>query len=276
MVAGAGAGAPGWFVCGVFCGSMLWWTLLSCGAGSLRSILAARAHRLNQGAAVTLAAFGIWALWNAGKVIYPRTSGEHPAIADETSGHTLPTCTGLSRRGRRTVPASVGRRAVAAISGHDGVCRRACTLRQRDQRPGCNSRTSRRKWGQGNVGLWQARRVADGPVRAPGDHSPGTGSGGGDGSAIHAMRVRGVRAKVRSRGEMDLSDEEQRGPDTGGCAGAGGVLRQRHGVDVLAPGAVQPAEGWCAGKGRSRSVSRWGSMWCGEFGPELKRVFRRK
>ena len=65
LVASVGAGAPGWFVCGVFLGSMLWWTLLSCAAASLSGFLNGRARMLNRIAAVTLAVFGIVALWRA-------------------------------------------------------------------------------------------------------------------------------------------------------------------------------------------------------------------
>jgi len=66
MVASAGGGAPAWFVLGVFLGSMLWWTILSAGAhwsGAAKWLSGAMLSRLS---AVTLACFGVWAIWHKG------------------------------------------------------------------------------------------------------------------------------------------------------------------------------------------------------------------
>jgi threonine/homoserine/homoserine lactone efflux protein len=62
MVASVGAAAPGWFVAGVFLGSMAWWVLLSLTASRFAGALAHRGALLNRVAAVTLAAFGVWAI----------------------------------------------------------------------------------------------------------------------------------------------------------------------------------------------------------------------
>ena len=63
LVASVGANAPMYFVGGVFLGSMLWWVILSLAAGRLAGILKLRSLVLNRVAAVTLACFGIWAIW---------------------------------------------------------------------------------------------------------------------------------------------------------------------------------------------------------------------
>jgi putative LysE/RhtB family amino acid efflux pump len=64
MVASAGAGRPAQFVGGIFLGSMLWWTVLSFAAAWLRRWIEIRGVVLNRIAAVTLAAFGLWAIWS--------------------------------------------------------------------------------------------------------------------------------------------------------------------------------------------------------------------
>jgi putative LysE/RhtB family amino acid efflux pump len=66
MVASVGAEAPAYFVIGVFLGSMLWWTLLSMTSAWLAAFIGIRGAVLNRVAAVTLAAFGIWAIWSKG------------------------------------------------------------------------------------------------------------------------------------------------------------------------------------------------------------------
>ena len=63
LVASTGGTAPGYFVMGVFLGSMLWWTILSVTAGSMRRWVEIRGALLNRLSAVTLASFGIWAIW---------------------------------------------------------------------------------------------------------------------------------------------------------------------------------------------------------------------
>jgi threonine/homoserine/homoserine lactone efflux protein len=63
-VASSGADAPIQFVTGVFTGSMLWWTILSVTAGRLRSWMETRSFLLSKAAAVTLASFGIWAVFS--------------------------------------------------------------------------------------------------------------------------------------------------------------------------------------------------------------------
>jgi putative LysE/RhtB family amino acid efflux pump len=62
LLAATRPGAPGWFVTGVFLGSMLWWTMLSTAAGSVRSLIDIRPVVLSRLAALTLAAFGTWAI----------------------------------------------------------------------------------------------------------------------------------------------------------------------------------------------------------------------
>jgi putative LysE/RhtB family amino acid efflux pump len=66
MVASAGADAPAHFVLGVFLGSMLWWAMLSTTAAWLGGLIAIRGVVLNRLAAVTLASFGVWAIWSKG------------------------------------------------------------------------------------------------------------------------------------------------------------------------------------------------------------------
>jgi len=63
MVASTGAGAPVYFVAGVFLGSMLWWTILSATASSFGALIDPRGPWLGRLAAVTLACFGAWAIW---------------------------------------------------------------------------------------------------------------------------------------------------------------------------------------------------------------------
>jgi putative LysE/RhtB family amino acid efflux pump len=63
MIASAGSRSPGWFVIGVFSGSMLWWLTLSGAASSLTPYIAVRGVVLNRIAAITLAAFGLWTLF---------------------------------------------------------------------------------------------------------------------------------------------------------------------------------------------------------------------
>jgi threonine/homoserine/homoserine lactone efflux protein len=63
MVASSGASAPGHFVAGIFLGSMAWWTILSVAAGWVRRWVAIRGDMLNRVASVTLAGFGLWAIW---------------------------------------------------------------------------------------------------------------------------------------------------------------------------------------------------------------------
>jgi threonine/homoserine/homoserine lactone efflux protein len=56
-------GAPAWLVLGVFCGSALWWLLLSSGVGLLRARLDTRALRwVNRLSGGILLAFGVVAL----------------------------------------------------------------------------------------------------------------------------------------------------------------------------------------------------------------------
>ncbi|HEY4379337.1 MAG TPA: LysE family transporter [Acidobacteriaceae bacterium] len=63
LIASTGSAAPGWFVLGVFSGSLLWWLILCAGASSLAPYLAHRGAILNRVAAVTLATFGLWTLY---------------------------------------------------------------------------------------------------------------------------------------------------------------------------------------------------------------------
>ena len=62
LVASSGADSPGHFVAGVFLGSMLWWVILSHAASWLGHLVEIRATVLNRLSAVTLAAFGVWAI----------------------------------------------------------------------------------------------------------------------------------------------------------------------------------------------------------------------
>jgi putative LysE/RhtB family amino acid efflux pump len=63
LIASTGGRSPGWFVLGVFSGSMLWWITLSAAASSFAPRLAHRGALLNRIAAVTLAAFGLFTLY---------------------------------------------------------------------------------------------------------------------------------------------------------------------------------------------------------------------
>jgi|SRR5208283_1111814 len=62
MIAGVGTGAATHFVLGVFLGSMLWWSILSTTTAWMTAFFKLRGAVLNRVAAVTLAAFGIWAI----------------------------------------------------------------------------------------------------------------------------------------------------------------------------------------------------------------------
>jgi putative LysE/RhtB family amino acid efflux pump len=62
MIASTGADAPEWFVVGIFSGSMLWWIILSLTSAWLAVFIKLRGAVLNRVAAVTLGAFGIWAI----------------------------------------------------------------------------------------------------------------------------------------------------------------------------------------------------------------------
>lgn len=63
MVAGVGASAPGWFVGGVFTGSMVWWAMLSTAASLLRQKVTPGAFVwINRVAACVLFGFGVRAL----------------------------------------------------------------------------------------------------------------------------------------------------------------------------------------------------------------------
>ena len=64
MVASSGTQDPVWFVAGVFAGSMLWWTLLSATAAWLRSRIQTQAVLFSRLSALTLASFGVWAIWS--------------------------------------------------------------------------------------------------------------------------------------------------------------------------------------------------------------------
>ena len=60
---GNGYGSAGWLVLGVFCGSALWWLLLSSGVGLLRERIGPRALRwVNRISGATLLIFGLVAL----------------------------------------------------------------------------------------------------------------------------------------------------------------------------------------------------------------------
>jgi putative LysE/RhtB family amino acid efflux pump len=66
MIASTGVDAPIYFVAGVFLGSMLWWTLLSTAAAWLSAFVEVRGIVLNRIAAITLGAFGVWAIVGKG------------------------------------------------------------------------------------------------------------------------------------------------------------------------------------------------------------------
>ncbi|MBI4891637.1 MAG: LysE family transporter [Acidobacteria bacterium] len=66
LVAGAGAASPGWFMAGVFSGSLAWWLVLSSTASALRGRFpAASMVWLNRASAAVLFAFGVRALSTA-------------------------------------------------------------------------------------------------------------------------------------------------------------------------------------------------------------------
>lgn len=66
MVASTGTDAPAHFVTGVFLGSMLWWAILSMTGAWLRGFIEIRGVVLNRLAALTLASFGVRAIWSGG------------------------------------------------------------------------------------------------------------------------------------------------------------------------------------------------------------------
>jgi arginine exporter protein ArgO len=63
MVASVGIGAPGYFVAGVFTGSMTWWLVLSSTAAWIGGVVELRGTALDRLAAATLAGFGTYAIW---------------------------------------------------------------------------------------------------------------------------------------------------------------------------------------------------------------------
>lgn len=66
MVAGVGAADPGWFVAGVFTGSMAWWAILSTSASLLRQRVTPAAFVwINRAAAGVLFGFGLSVLSKA-------------------------------------------------------------------------------------------------------------------------------------------------------------------------------------------------------------------
>ncbi len=68
LVAGAGAASSGWFMAGVFTGSLAWWMLLSCSAAALRPRFpAAGMVWLNRLSALVLLGFGLRALNTAAR-----------------------------------------------------------------------------------------------------------------------------------------------------------------------------------------------------------------
>ena len=74
VFAGFGLGAAGSYaaaaalVAGVFTGSALWWLILSQGVGRARSLLSpSRLMAVNRISGSILAAFGVWAIWQAAK-----------------------------------------------------------------------------------------------------------------------------------------------------------------------------------------------------------------
>jgi putative LysE/RhtB family amino acid efflux pump len=66
LIASTGTEAPEWFVVGIFSGSMLWWVILSLGSAWLAGFIKLRGAVLNRVAALTLGAFGIWAIFGKG------------------------------------------------------------------------------------------------------------------------------------------------------------------------------------------------------------------
>jgi len=66
LIATSGSEAPEWFVAGIFAGSMLWWITLSAVSWGLASFIEIRGFMLNRIAAITLAAFGVWAIYHKG------------------------------------------------------------------------------------------------------------------------------------------------------------------------------------------------------------------
>jgi len=66
LIAGSGSKTPEWFVAGIFVGSMLWWITLSAASSWIARLIEIRGFVLNRAAAITLAAFGIWAIYSKG------------------------------------------------------------------------------------------------------------------------------------------------------------------------------------------------------------------
>ena len=66
LIASSGSQAPEWFVAGIFMGSMLRWITLSAASSWLAKFIEIRGFVLNRAAAITLAAFGIWAIYSKG------------------------------------------------------------------------------------------------------------------------------------------------------------------------------------------------------------------
>ncbi len=66
LIASSGSEAPECFVAGIFAGSMLWWITLSAASSGLARFIEIRGFVLNRVAAITLAAFGIWAIYSKG------------------------------------------------------------------------------------------------------------------------------------------------------------------------------------------------------------------
>lgn len=66
LIASSGSQDPEWFVAGIFAGSMLWWATLSAASSWLTKFIEIRGFVLNRASAITLGAFGIWAIYSKG------------------------------------------------------------------------------------------------------------------------------------------------------------------------------------------------------------------
>jgi putative LysE/RhtB family amino acid efflux pump len=66
LIASSGSQTPEWLVAGIFAGSMLWWIILSAASSWAARFIEIRGFLLNRAAAITLAAFGIWAIYSKG------------------------------------------------------------------------------------------------------------------------------------------------------------------------------------------------------------------